>query len=119
MKADLAMVRRFYAEEVQAVSNVRTESLVEALARVQREDFLPPGPWLIRAEGDMAGPPRETPDADPRHVYHNVSIALDSRLREVFTRGAWPRFNRLRCDPHEPKPGCWLHADTFCFCTMS
>ena len=34
------------------------------------------GEGLFRAEGDLAGP-RSTDDADPRHVYHNVAIAID------------------------------------------
>ena len=80
---DLAMRRTFYAEEVQAVCNLRSPQLVEALATVRREGFLPPGPWLIRGEGDVSGPPRQTPDADPRHVYHNVSIAIDA-ARQLF-----------------------------------
>jgi protein-L-isoaspartate(D-aspartate) O-methyltransferase len=79
----LTMQRRFYAEEAQAICNLRSPSLVEALATVRREDFLQPGPWLIRGEGDFSGPPRETQDADPRHVYHNVSIAIDAG-RQLF-----------------------------------
>jgi protein-L-isoaspartate(D-aspartate) O-methyltransferase len=69
--------RRFFAEEIQAVANLRTPALVEALASVPREAFLPPGPWTIRAEGDMGGPMRQTPDADPRHVSHNVSVGIE------------------------------------------
>lgn len=75
--------RRFFAEEVQAVSNLQTAPLVDALAIVRREQFLPPGPWVIRSEGDLGAQPRWTPDADTRHVYHNVSIGLDPS-RELF-----------------------------------
>jgi protein-L-isoaspartate(D-aspartate) O-methyltransferase len=74
----LAQQRRFFAEEIQAVCNLRTASLVEALATVPREAFLAPGPWTIRAEGDFGEPLRQTPDADPRRVYHNVSVAIDA-----------------------------------------
>jgi protein-L-isoaspartate(D-aspartate) O-methyltransferase len=45
--------------------------------------FLPPGPWLIRSEIDFGGGPRQTPDNDPRHVYHNVAIAIDPD-RQLF-----------------------------------
>jgi protein-L-isoaspartate(D-aspartate) O-methyltransferase len=69
--------RRFFAEEIQTVCNLRTAGLVEALATVPREAFLPPGPWTVRAEGDYGEPLRQTPDADPRHVYHNISVAID------------------------------------------
>ena len=75
--SDLSALRRFYAEEIQIASNVKSASLVEALAAVPRERFLPPGPWTIRGEADFQASPRQTPDADPRHVYHNVAIAID------------------------------------------
>ena len=43
--------------------------------------------------GDFGGPPRETPDADPRHVYHNVVLAIEP-ARQLFngqpsTIGIW------------------------------
>lgn len=74
---DLAAQRRFFAEEVQISANIRSAAVVEALATVPREQFLPAGPWTVRSEADFAAAPRQTPDADPRHVYHNVAIALD------------------------------------------
>ena len=52
------------------VANIRSASVVEALATVPREQFLPPGPWTVRSEADFGAPPRQTDDADPRHVYH-------------------------------------------------
>jgi protein-L-isoaspartate(D-aspartate) O-methyltransferase len=70
--------RRFFAEEIQAIDNLRSTGLIEALATVPREAFLPPGPWTVRAEGDYGEPLRQTPDADPRRVYHNVSVAIDA-----------------------------------------
>jgi protein-L-isoaspartate(D-aspartate) O-methyltransferase len=75
--------RRFFAEEIQAICGLQNAALVEALATVPREAFLPPGPWVIRSEADFAGPPRQTSDGDPRHVYHNVSIAIDPS-RQLF-----------------------------------
>lgn len=80
---DLGDRRRLYAEEIQVIANIRTPALVEALAQVPREKFLPPGPWLIRSEIDYGGGPRQTPDDDPRHVYHNVVIAIDPG-RQLF-----------------------------------
>jgi protein-L-isoaspartate(D-aspartate) O-methyltransferase len=80
---DLASQRRFFAEEVQSVGSLGTAALVEALAGVPRERFLRPGPWLVQGQGDLAGAPRRTPDADPRHVYHNVSVAIDP-ARHLF-----------------------------------
>jgi protein-L-isoaspartate(D-aspartate) O-methyltransferase len=83
MSEDPALRRRFFAEEIQAVANLRTAALVEALASVPRERFLGPGPWVVRGEGDVTAPPRQTPDGDPRHVYHNYSIGIDP-ARQLF-----------------------------------
>lgn len=77
------MQRRFFAEELQAICNIRTPALVEALASVPRENFLRPGPWFIRSEGDFGSTPRQAPDADPRHVYHDVAITIDP-ARQLF-----------------------------------
>lgn len=75
--SDLEARRRLYAEEIQLAANLKSATVVAALASVERERFLPPGPWTIRGEGDMHGTLRQTPDAEPRHVYHNVAIAID------------------------------------------
>jgi protein-L-isoaspartate(D-aspartate) O-methyltransferase len=78
---DLAERRRFYAEEIQAIANIRNTRVVEALAAVAREQFLGPGPWTISSEGDFLHPPRQTADDDPRHVYHNLAVAIDPSRR--------------------------------------
>lgn len=75
--------RQFYAEEIEAIANLKTAALVEALATVPRERFLPPGPWTVRGEADFQAPPRQTPDAEPRHVYHNYALAIDA-TRQLF-----------------------------------
>jgi len=71
--------RRFYAEEIRVCSGVTSSPLLDAFARVPRETFLGPGPWKIAAADLALGGTRyiETQDADPRHLYHNVPIALD------------------------------------------
>lgn len=74
---ELALQRRFFAEEIQITANLRSAAIVDALAHVAREQFLPDGPWTIRGEGDFQAPPRRTADANPRHVYHNVAVAID------------------------------------------
>ena len=94
--------RRFYAEDIQILANLQTASLVEALAEVPRERFLPPGPWTYRAESDMSRVPRVTPDADPRWLYHNVAIALDP-ARQLFN-GA-PGILALAIDALALEPG--------------
>jgi len=84
---DLALRRRFFAEEIEAVARLRSRALVDALASVQRERFLPPGPWTVMAEADFTGmspaKTRQTPDADPARVYHNIGVAIDPE-RQLF-----------------------------------
>jgi hypothetical protein len=82
----LDLYRRFYADEIATLANLRTPALADALATIPRERFLPPGPWLIKTEADFGAPARPTPDADPRHGYHNVTVALDPARAAV----QWP-----------------------------
>lgn len=76
-RVTLDALRRFYSEEVAAVSNLRSRRLVDAFASVPREHFLGPGPWQIAVGFESDKPYRTTPDADPSHLYHNVVVALD------------------------------------------
>jgi protein-L-isoaspartate(D-aspartate) O-methyltransferase len=113
---DLSERRRFYAEEVQATSHLKNAAVVEALAAVPRERFLGPGPWTIRGEADFLQPARQTADADPRHVYHNLAIAIDP-ARQLFNgapENPFPPLKRLRRAPHERTASCWLHGLTSC-----
>lgn len=50
--SDLSTQRRYFAEELEAICDLRTPLLVDAFARVPREDYLTPGPWLVRSESD-------------------------------------------------------------------
>jgi protein-L-isoaspartate(D-aspartate) O-methyltransferase len=99
---DLSVRRRLFAEEIEAVANLRTPALIEALALVPRERFLRAGPWYVRGESDIGGPPRTTPDADPRHVYHNYAIGIDPP-RQLFN-GA-PALIAMAIDALALKPG--------------
>ena len=80
------MTRRDFAEEVMSVAGIDSPRLLEAFARVPREQFLGPGPWdiLVLEEGGPAY--RRTPDADPVHVNRNVVVALVTRtIRGIDT----------------------------------
>jgi protein-L-isoaspartate(D-aspartate) O-methyltransferase len=72
--------RCFYAEEIQYAANLKSPSLIEAFARVPRESFLGPGPWQIGIPDLTSGRVEylTTASADPRHLYHNVTVALDA-----------------------------------------
>jgi protein-L-isoaspartate(D-aspartate) O-methyltransferase len=84
---NLDLRRRFYAEELEAVCRLRSPALVDALAAVPREQFLPPGPWTVLVDvASVSGSgiqTRVTPDADPARVYHNVGVAIDPS-RQLF-----------------------------------
>ena len=67
--------RRWFAEELRYTAPVRNcVAIIDAFASVPRERFVGPGPWRIlssRLEGWA------TPDADPRHLYHNILVVID------------------------------------------
>ncbi len=71
---DLAELRRAFAESLREKQALTNERVVNAFASVWREAFVGPGPWLTLP--DSAGY-RSTPDADPRHLYVDVAVALD------------------------------------------
>ncbi len=72
----VALARRAYAEELRFTAGVRNAAVVRAFATVPRERFVGPGPWRVRSP--MGGAAYWTADdADPRHVYRDVLIALD------------------------------------------
>jgi protein-L-isoaspartate(D-aspartate) O-methyltransferase len=75
--------RHFYAQEIRWVTNLSSQALVDALARVPREKFLGAPPWQVGSAEQRAlsisGMVRMTytPTEDPRDLYHNVLVALD------------------------------------------
>ena len=96
--ADMSRHQR-YAEEIAALSGARSPDLRRALATVRREDFLPPGPWLIES---LDGIYYQSEDADPRHVLHGVGVAIDpARL----LNNANPAKFAAQMQLAEPKPG--------------
>jgi protein-L-isoaspartate(D-aspartate) O-methyltransferase len=83
--ANLDDWRHFYAEEIRLVGNVKSATVVEAFARVPREKFLGPPPWQIPVFDPKAMSPQGIdfkphyfPISDPRDLYHNILIGLDT-----------------------------------------
>ncbi len=112
---DLNYIRRYFAEEIRAVGNIRSEALVDAFAKVPRERFLGPGPWQIQRDRDENY--RTTEDADPWRLYHRGS--LPARLAPLLldlrhtAAGFWepredqrivPRRNQPRVGGKPPHP---------------
>ena len=105
MTEGLAAYRRFYAEEIAAVTAIRSRALIDAFAKVPREDFLGPGPWQIGGLDMMAAQVKycETEDADPCRIYHNLVVVID-RERNLNnghpgTLAAW--IDKLQLAPGE------------------
>lgn len=65
--------RRFYAEELCRLNQIRSLAILAAFATVPRERFVGPGPWIIQSGGTSWF----TQDADPTHVYRDALIVLD------------------------------------------
>jgi protein-L-isoaspartate(D-aspartate) O-methyltransferase len=102
---DLSVVRRCYAEELRFTAPiVRNPAIAEAFASVPRERFLGPGPWHVRGTAaGAAGRDFDTPNADPRHVYHDVVVTIDPE-RQLNNGGPslWARcFDHLDIRPGE------------------
>ncbi|MCH8011044.1 MAG: methyltransferase [Candidatus Marinimicrobia bacterium] len=72
---DIKNCRIQYANEIKYVSNIQSESIIDAFAKVPRENFLGPGPWEILDV--FARKYWSTKDNDPRHLYHNILVAID------------------------------------------
>jgi protein-L-isoaspartate(D-aspartate) O-methyltransferase len=70
---ELQEFRRFFAEELRWAADLNSERLIDAFATIPRERFLGPGPWKVMSRGMRY---RDTPDDDPRHIYHNTLVAL-------------------------------------------
>ena len=100
--------RLFYAEEIRYAANVQTPGLIEAYARVPRERFLGPGPWLIGSAEtramSAAGAIQMQYIAvdDPCQLYHNVVVVLD---RAADINNGQPGSLARWIDAMELKPG--------------
>lgn len=58
--------------------NPATRRTLRAFSSVPREKFAGRGPWKIRSPlANLTLPPRLTPDADPKWLYHSVLVVLD------------------------------------------
>jgi protein-L-isoaspartate(D-aspartate) O-methyltransferase len=71
-----AQRRQSYADEVAALCGIKDPLLKRAFAEIAREDFLPPGPWLIETAG---GAHYVSNDASPDCILHGVGVVLDRR----------------------------------------
>src|SRR4051812_35535907 len=99
MSVSLRAVRRRYAEHVCALAESEWPELIAAFAAVPRERFCGRGPWTILGGGLVR---EATPDADPRHLYRNVLVALDEARG---LNNGQPQFWATLLGRLRPRPG--------------
>ena len=80
MLGSIEGARLRYAEELRFTAKLGSHAVIDAFAKVPREHFFGPGPWRILSPMAM-GEYWTTEDADPRHLYHDVLIAIDEKRR--------------------------------------
>ena len=77
-EAELAIIRRAYAQQTLAIANVQNERLEDAYANVRREDYLGPGPWpLFRYPAGYV----PTPSSDPVYLYCDALFGIVTERR--------------------------------------
>jgi protein-L-isoaspartate(D-aspartate) O-methyltransferase len=72
--------RHRYAEEFRFTARLGSRAVIDAFATVPRERFFGPGPWRLLSPMAL-GEYWTTEDGDPRHLYHDVLIAIDEQRR--------------------------------------
>lgn len=68
-----ATLRSYYARLIAGKAGTDDARLIEALATVERERFVGPGPWKVNC---FAGGYVDTPSDDPVFLYQDVVVAL-------------------------------------------
>ncbi len=73
-----AETRALYARQIKTTANIRSESLVRALATVPREEFVGVGPWRTLARPAPGQREAIISDvSDPGELYADVAVYLD------------------------------------------
>src|SRR6266566_7045488 len=100
MVDSIVEARRQYAEELRFTAKLGSRAVIDAFATVPRERFLGPGPWRVLSPMAL-GQYWTTEDADPRHLYHDVLIAIDEARRlNNGQPSLWARmYDQLKLSP--------------------
>jgi protein-L-isoaspartate(D-aspartate) O-methyltransferase len=72
---ELQKARERFGEKLRSRANLHSDAVIRAFEQVGREHFLGPGPWRIM---NLDGSYWWTPDANPRHIYDDVLVAIDA-----------------------------------------
>ncbi|HKW82653.1 MAG TPA: protein-L-isoaspartate(D-aspartate) O-methyltransferase [Burkholderiaceae bacterium] len=100
VKASIESARAHYAQRVTAgITDGQTRrALLEAFARVAREDFLGPPPWRVYSpHGHIA-----TLESDPRELYHDALVVLSA---EQGINNGQPSLHARCLAAVRPRPG--------------
>lgn len=78
-RTDSSEQRRWFAEDLRVSSPVmHNPAVIEAFAKVPREQYLGDGPWRIHSRLQL-GKVHTSPSADLHEIYHDVLISLDEK----------------------------------------
>jgi protein-L-isoaspartate(D-aspartate) O-methyltransferase len=78
-KAGVEKARRWFAEDLRISSPVvNNAEIVEAFAKVPREDYFGEGPWRLHSRLQV-GALHTSASADPRLIYHDVLVSIDEQ----------------------------------------
>jgi protein-L-isoaspartate(D-aspartate) O-methyltransferase len=97
-------IRRHYAETLRTIAHVRTDAIVEAFARIRREEFLGPPPWQVGQSqpGNPAAPFSVNPGAGLEDIYQDVVVAIDP-ARQI--NNGQPSLHARWLEAVSPQPG--------------
>lgn len=71
--------RRWFAEDLRVSSPVmHNPAIIDAFAKVPREEYLGSGPWRIHSRLQV-GAVHTSPSPDLREIYHDVLVSLDEK----------------------------------------
>jgi len=97
-EAELAEIRRRYAQHILAAAGVTSPAIEDAFATVKREHYLGPGPWKIfRWTGYET-----TANDDPAALYANVLIGI---IPERGLNNGQPSGHAMWLEAAAPRPG--------------
>jgi protein-L-isoaspartate(D-aspartate) O-methyltransferase len=71
-QTELRIIRAAYAKQIAAAARAGDARIVQAFAAIPRENFVGPGPWMMRWMSAYV----PTPDADPVYLYTDGLVAL-------------------------------------------
>ena len=97
-QAELRIIRAAYAKQITAAARVDNARLIQAFAAIPREDFVGPGPWMMRWMTAYV----PTPDADPIYLYTDGLVAL---VPERSLNNGQPSLHARLMQEASPAPG--------------